>query len=528
MARLIPDINPDTIKNYGERAFYEAAKKLPDEYTVMYSYAYKQDESVWEIDFVITHPALGFATVEVKNGYVSYHQGQWLEDYQGTNRPLHKNPVEQAKRAMHNILRKYGEKGLGYFPLKVRYAVAFPESTSISGDLPADLTENSIFLFADLDNLELKLLGLFDGKDRRHDREERILVDKILAPSFKVSTRLDHQIEMFKSKATKVLAEEQERILRETELDKRKIFLGAAGTGKTFLAMEKAQRLNNEGKKVFLTCYNRNLARYVLSERLRGVIVGNFHDYVEEFLGLHTPLDNLQQYYDEDLPNQAFDYFSNGSSEEKFDAIVVDEGQDFKEAWVTVLESMLKDDGEFYIFADPDQNLFNTDSANTWKMEISKHRLTRNLRNTEAINDWITRFVPREYLQPVLHGGLPVSYFPWKDEAEEKRLIEREIGRLVSQGISPKRITILSPHRKEKSSLANVDRIKEWTLEDISERGTGLKFSTIRSFKGLEADIVFLIGIKESKVCTKQDVYVGGSRARYLLYIFYHHDWSVI
>ena len=38
------------------------------------------------------------------------------------------------------------------------------------------------------------------------------------------------------------MTEEQERILDETEDDKRKIYFGAAGTGKSFVAMEKAWR----------------------------------------------------------------------------------------------------------------------------------------------------------------------------------------------------------------------------------------------------------------------------------------------
>jgi len=101
-------------------------------------------------------------------------------------------------------------------------------------------------------------------------------------------------------------------------------------------------------------------------------------------------------------------------------------------------------------------------------------------------------------------------------------MIANEIGRLVSQGVQLKRIIILSPYRKENSCLGGVDRIKEWPLtEDIESRTNAVRFQTIRSFKGLEADIVFLTGIKkDSRVCTDADIYVGGSRARFLLYIF--------
>jgi MoxR-like ATPase len=56
------------------------------------------------------------------------------------------------------------------------------------------------------------------------------------------------------------LTEEQERILDETALNRRMLFLGTTGPGKTFVAMEKARRLALEGKRVLLTCYNKNLA----------------------------------------------------------------------------------------------------------------------------------------------------------------------------------------------------------------------------------------------------------------------------
>lgn len=86
---------------------------------------------------------------------------------------------------------------------------------------------------------------------------------------------------------------------------------------------------------------------------------------------------------------------------------------------------------------------------------------------------------------------------------------------------------ILSPNRLEKSSLSGLTKIKEWPLIDLKENeGYGIKFSTIRSFKGLEADVVFLIGLMDnSKVCTPQDIYVGASRARFLLNVFGSGDY---
>ena len=53
-----------------------------------------------------------------------------------------------------------------------------------------------------------------------------------------------------------------------------------------------------------------------------------------------------------------------------------------------------------------------------------------------------------------------------------------------------------------------------------------VRFYTIRSFKGLEADMVFLIGVRAgSQACTPGDVYVGSSRARFLLYLFHEEGY---
>ena len=184
------------------------------------------------------------------------------------------------------------------------------------------------------------------------------------------------------------------------------------------------------------------------------------------------------------------------------------------------------------------------------RLPVSKHRLSRNLRNAETISDWLTPFVPSGHLKPVLRGGIPVTYHPWKTGREEKQMIEREVGRLISQGISPSRVLILSPNRIENSSLAGCSRIGSWPIVDFrgptrgghGTRGgktknsiqkvrrtrvpsNAVRFATIRSFKGLESDLVFLIGLKAGKpTCTDTDIYVGASRARFLLKIFYDEN----
>ena len=104
-------------------------------------------------------------------------------------------------------------------------------------------------------------------------------------------------------------------------------------------------------------------------------------------------------------------------------------------------------------------------------------------------------------------------------------MLEREIGRLVSGGLPLHRILILSPFRRENGGLKDVDRIGDWPVIDLGTKGHGIRYANIRSFKGLESDIVFLIDVRDSKACTAADIYVGASCAKYMLYVLHHEAW---
>lgn len=555
MAVIIPELPPGTIENDGERAVYTALSKLPPGYTVLYSYKYRvtdtratfpqemEQDPVLEADFVVAHPCMGLLVIEVKQGNIHYSGRQWYvrKDWR-TVVPLSKDPAEQARRAMYAIRDRYTEKARdSKFPLPMRFALCFPECLHITGDLPADLRPETIILASDLDIMEKKIRSMFPYNVVPKQYEYQFLMDKVLSPSFNIFSRLEDQIELFHRSSQKILTEEQQRILDETELDNRKVFFGAAGTGKTFLAMEKAKRLSSQGKKVLLTCYNKNLAKYFQSCLPKEICCSNFHDFLVSILTSHgysleIPSEDsqLNKFYEHELPAMGFDFFASADDHLKFDSIIVDEGQDFKEEWLLCLESMLRDgdNGEFYIFADPDQDIFGVNLQHLRRLPISRHRLMRNLRNTEAISNWLKPFIQSGSITPVIRGGMPVVYHPWQNSASERKMIEEEAERLVSQGIHPGRILILSPNRLEKSSLAGCDRIGDWKLEfsqtsnaHFNPRSSIIRFATIRSFKGLEADIVFLIGLKEGKqTCQDPDIYVGASRARFMLHVFYHKD----
>jgi len=544
MARMIPDINPLYIENDGERRFYQAAQELPDEFTVCHSFLYRQCEGrdepelLREVDFVIVHPQMGYVVVEVKQGIILFQNGSWYEFKNNEYCLLSKDPVEQARNGMFAILGEYKKHSGNSFPLKIRFAFGFPESTRLEGILPSEIDPNCIFLFNDIEDplqMERKIQLLFKPITTANKEAVDFLIKNVLAPSFRVFSRPEDEIEQFKTSMQRILTDEQERILYETELDNRKIFLGAAGSGKTFIAMEKSRRLASEGKRVLMTCFNKNLASYLRAELPDLIYVSNIHDYFLQAARISCPeldipldIEERQEFFTYKLPSLAFDHLVYLPEEDKFDAIIIDEGQDLKIEWFDCMEAALKESGGLFIFADPAQSIFYHDIEAIKNMPVSKQQLTRNLRNTGNINDWMSQYLPGRPMMRTGYLGVPIKYIPFSSADEQRLLIEKEIGRLVSQGVQLKRIQILSPHVKVKSCLAGRDKLKEWPIIESNDTNKhGIRFSTIRSFKGLEADIVFLIDVSVgSKACTDADIYVGGSRARYQLYIF--HDINML
>src|SRR5918995_1738748 len=115
------------------------------------------------------------------------------------------------------------------------------------------------------------------------------------------------------------------------------------------------------------------------------VTAGTFHQ-VARRLAVRAdrliPDDPPQKWWDQELPT----LFPEVAAEIGFevDAVVVDEGQDFRPDWWDALRLVLRDldDGWFYVFADTHQSLFVPGWCSPCETGAFEYRLTRNCRNT--------------------------------------------------------------------------------------------------------------------------------------------------
>lgn len=96
--------------------------------------------------------------------------------------------------------------------------------------------------------------------------------------------------------------------------------------------------------------------------------------------------------------------------------------------------------------------------------------------------------------------------------------------------LETKQVAVLSAHRRPKSSFADVANLGGRPMVDELERwraGEGILYTTIRSFKGLEADAVILadVGVPDAEPhFTRNDFYVAASRAKHLLAVLVTDD----
>ncbi len=118
------------------------------------------------------------------------------------------------------------------------------------------------------------------------------------------------------------------------------------------------------------------------------------------------------------------------------------------------------------------------------------------------------------------------------DVDQQFRKCESVLKELRKGGLKPKQIVIQSPFRKNGkiSSFKSYEKIAGFPIVTDTRNwqlGEGILFTTIRAFKGLEADAVIMVDLpdfKETNVFRLNDFYVGASRAKHVLEIIALND----
>ena len=519
-----------------------------------------------EIDFLIIIPEyFSVICLEVKGGSYSIRGGKWYAPYD--SKPLADSPHDQARDTMFAFKNHCPDKHFKSAALSIGCAVAFSDANKPTASLPAHLAF-SIWSddVRDRNKISKKLKEI--AAETSKNRCPTTLREKRKANEYLAN--LQHELEPTDMSITKnrifssdldtlreellTLTNDQLHSLELVNDNDCCVIDGAAGTGKTVLAMELArQRCEENGEKIALICSNPYLnSRFVrwaktLSNKKGGSIVAST---LEDF----STFDSQKQ--------------------EKFDYLIVDEAQNLcDEASRSLMDGLLDGgltNGSWAMFGDfAYQNIINPDlkedGENVLKQlqkiypRMTLGRLKINCRNTYEIAAAVSMLVDIETLpRKGVHGPLiQVEYFNSDPPEHLDNLLDRLVSDLKKREFFSRQIILLSSSSDDFNTgspreyggwrLLNVQEAKgekDLDREEVpdvsgdSSPGT-LRYSDIYDFQGLESEVVILVlpltekqaEIGGSATLPEYDylqrvLYTGMSRAKAILIIVAHESYK--
>lgn len=539
MAKIYPERPPQSVIDdplrSSELKVFQVLRTLPDKYRVFYSMHWQDHNQEYgvregEADFVIAHPDMGVIILEVKGGGIRFDadSDKWFsQSRDGTVFEI-KDPVEQGRRSHYEIAKKLEHlPGWTFEPFNIWHAVCFPDIYLKEGQfLKPDLPREVVIDAEDQNDINGSIKRIFDhlygaNISRGAPGQERMrLIEGLLANSFSITTPLGIELDKEDEQLIE-LTEQQFRALALLGDRKRAAIAGCAGSGKTMLAARKAQQFSDLGLSVLLVCFNVALSEDLRKRLPQEIEVYNFHDLCraatrQAGYSLSLASQSENDFYDVILPEallQAADKIGR-----VYDAIIVDEGQDFKENYWIALESLLKDDGYLYIFFDNNQNLFGGLGTFGGLITEEPFPLYQNCRNTKSIHSLVAKFHnDPNSLMCYSPEGRPPEMISYSGEDDLLRQLPKLLHRLViEEHVNNDDVVILTPRGEKTTRLIPGLKLGIFTLTNQpANHQSKIQATSVHKFKGLEKKIVILAEIDDRTQFNRDMImYVGCSRAR--------------
>lgn len=563
MAYTIPETFPPQSGTPGERRVFKALRDhLPEDYLVYYDIAIGGRHP----DFVVIGPDLGLVVLEVKDWRLSSiggvtEDGVVLRKESGES--LVKHPVRQVREYVLMIVDRLKKRSLLYdgqnLAFRWGYGVVFPllkkkelEKQSLFGPSLADaLGQREILASEDLQGecLTRALRRLLPDRVPAREPLSPLQVDEVrgaLQPEIRIGWGCtDEDI-------VPVMDREQERLAR-TVGEGHRMVRGVAGSGKTIILTCRARHLAERFPdwRILVICYNR-----VLADELRVQIgqgqnleVAHYHAWCIRKLrgaGVAVPplpesKADVHEYWDRSIPRLLLETHDAGRFRPNlYQAILIDEGQDFADEWYrTLLRVLDAETNSLYIALDSSQTIYSRKVS--WR-DVGVHIVGRtrvlrvNYRNTDPILAAAYTLIrdmdasagkaaesSGEYVVPekaLRNGPRPEIRRFSSFEAERQHALER-LQAWLAEGIDPTAIMVVGLSRSEMAKLGKwlgSAGLPTRLLGRQSPSTGGIRLSTIHSAKGLDAEAVLIFGVQELRNWEHQEahrlMYIAMTRAR--------------
>ena len=469
-------------------------------------------------------PAKGIIALEVKShDFVARRNGNW--EY-GNEKPTRRSPFEQAESAMYAFRDRIGLLGKG---IPFSSAVAFTNTRF--AEPAVEWKEWQVIDQSSMgaDQFVAKLLAIADANLRelfamKTDPQRRASVrwfdpssnppSNELISTITAAVRGDFEIHVDprdlhrqREAEYKNFLDEQFEAIDAMAGEVRILFEGAAGTGKTLLAIEEARRAHSREERTLVLCFNRLLGDFLRSELGdSGSYCGTLHSFIAQ---IKTPSTFGFPSSAEDFDQLTKTVREANTFVDNFDTIIIDEVQDF---------CSIGADRMFGDFENQAINFGSVMSRQDFLNQFSNfrnYRLTRNCRNRPGIGGAIEIYTQKSDLY--LGFRLPETSNNLRTVVADSHIdllkqCESEFLRL-SKTYLPSEIVILGL-TGEISTNEVSDKFSPALTNDHIKWSNGSSkalTTTVRKFKGLEAQAVILTNLPD-----KADIdlmYTGMSRA---------------
>lgn len=486
-----------------------------------------------EADIVVVAPA-GVCTIEVKGGRITRRGTEWFStDRHGRTHEI-KDPAAQALRSSKTLRDRI--RAMWIHAGEFGHAVAFPDGVAGSRELGMDLDGGVVIDGAAFPNICAHIEALLRTQRTRKyfTPAELDRITRLLEPEWKLGGDLGLEVDRMRDKAAE-LTDQQHRMLKNLAGLSRVVVRGGPGTGKSLLALRCATDMAEQGMQVLYVCYNRPLAE-AQARAARDVArlrVSTFHELCEAWateaavdLGPRPPRSDragTSAWF-----KRLVDAVVDGvlvPENERYDAIVIDEGQDFRPEWITLLELALADreSGRFHLYLDGTQRIYNTETEPPALDGALEWQLDGQQRTAATLAVSIADFLGDPEPDCGLDGGdeLVVVEVPNPEgvaDALRKQLHElihdrgvRQCDIVVQTGVSATRSAVWD--RKLGNVFLQGRDSDSW--EEPVVAPDEVRIETIHRFKGLETPATILVEIDPS---TKADlrtlIRIGLTRAQ--------------
>ena len=348
---------------------------------------------------------------------------------------------------------------------------------------------------------------------------------------------------------------------------------GPAGSGKSLVLAARAAKLINEGKQVLIVTFNITLWHYLRDlmvravdspERMRNVRLAHFHywckhvcyevgwdaryDALAKAMGNVSP-DEVRSILNDKIPALAALAVDQPGAT-KYDAILVDEGQDYRPSWWSILRKANVKEGEMMLVADATQDVYGT--ATAWTDEVMQGAGFRGAWAQLAVSyrlpplaldmasEFARRFLPKEssVLPEQEQGSLnlypcELRWVQCSPDVAAQACVDEILALMKltgKKGLANADITLLSAETR--FGAAVTDYLEDqWRIQTVNTYGSDkieqrrqkmgffmgdarIKATTLHSFKGWEARLLVVHIAQATDAASLALIYAGLTRLK--------------